>query len=194
MQTGRIRGVPEWVPRSRLVVAAAEDFLLWVFGETGSPEALGSRVALAWVGGIHPTSPMIGQSVEPTQRRVITEFFITESIAAGDPYPGAAWFRDHGILADDAPSEEFWDVHTGYESTRSHAQGITLALGWALGPIEELTFLTPMHGEDGALLPDADRQACAEVLHAISVRPLPPPARPQLSRRRSTAAAVSWLA
>jgi hypothetical protein len=43
METGRVRAVPEWVPRSRLVVAAAEDFLLWLFGETGSPEALGGH-------------------------------------------------------------------------------------------------------------------------------------------------------
>jgi hypothetical protein len=60
MGSGRVRVVPEWVQRSRLVVAAAEDFLLWLFGATGSPDVLGSRVALAWVGGIAAGSPMLG--------------------------------------------------------------------------------------------------------------------------------------
>ena len=186
--------MPEWVPRSRLIVAAAEDFLLWLFGETGSPEALGSRVALAWIGGIHATSPLIGQPVEATRRRAITEFFIADPISTGAPYPGAAWFRDRGIPAAAAPSEEFWEVHTGYESTRSHARGITLALGWVLGAIEELRLLTPVHEENGALLPDGDRQACANVLHAIEVAPLLAAARPLLSRRRSPTATASWLA
>lgn len=185
METGTIRRVPEWVPRSRLVVAAAEDFLLWLFGETGSPETLGSRVSLAWVGGIHPTSPTIGQSVEASKRRAITEFMIADLISAGAPYPGAAWFGERGIPADSVPSAEFWEVHIGYASTRSHAHGIALAVGWVLGVIDELTYLTPVHWEDGTPLSDVDRQACANVLHAISVRPLPPPTRPQLSRNGS---------
>lgn len=70
MGTGAIRAVPEWVTRSRLIVSATEDFLLWLFSETGSPEALGSRLALAWIGGIDDTtSPMVHADAAPTKRR-----------------------------------------------------------------------------------------------------------------------------
>src|SRR5690242_18402268 len=120
MGSGTIRAVPEWVSRSRLIVSAAEDFLLWLFGATGSPEVLGSRVALAWVGGIDNTrSPMINQRVEPTRRRVMTEFLIAAPISAGEPYPGQAWFQDEGIAAESLPSAEFWDVHASFDGTRS---------------------------------------------------------------------------
>src|SRR3954453_12231712 len=150
MGSGTIRAVPEWVPRSRLMVSAAEDFLLWLFGATGSPEVLGSRVALAWVGGIDDArSPMINQRVEPTKRRVMTEFLIAAPISAGEPYPGAAWFRAEGLPAQVVPSAEFWQAHAGFAATRGYARGSASGFGWVLGVIEDLAHLTPLYWEDG---------------------------------------------
>jgi hypothetical protein len=187
--------VPEWVPRSRLMVSAAEDFLLWLFGATGSPEVLGSRVALAWVGGIDDTrSPMINQRVEPTKRRVMTEFLIAAPISAGEPYPGAAWFRAEGLPAQVVPSAEFWQAHAGFAATRGYARGSASGFGWVLGVIEDLAHLTPLYWEDGAEMCHADRLACARLLRKIEVRPLPAPARPRLSRPGPEDPRTSWLA
>jgi hypothetical protein len=195
MGSGTIRAVPDWVPRSRLIVSAAEDYLLWLFGATGSPEVLGSLVALAWVGGIDDTrSPMINQWVEPTKRRVMTEFLIAAPISAGEPYPGQAWFQDEGIPFEVVPSAEFWQAHVGFEATRSYARGISSALGWVLGVIDDLAHLTPVYWEDGAEMCHEDRQACARVLRTIEVRPLPAPARPRLSRPRPEDPRTSWIA
>lgn len=178
--------MPEWVQRPRMVVSATEDFLLWVFGQTGSPEALGSRVALAWLGGLDDqTSPMIHRPAEPTQQRALTEFLITYPISTGEPYPAAQWFTEQGLALDDVPTRAFWDAHASYESTRSYARGVSIALGWALGAIDDPTLMTPLHCEDGTTIPDDERLECARMLHTLSVRPLPPPPRPHLSPRRA---------
>jgi hypothetical protein len=117
-----------------------------------------------------------------------------EPISKDEPYPGASWFCDQGVPADAVPSAEFWDAHAGYEATRSYAQGVAIALGRVLGVIDDLTYMTPVYWEDGSKLSDADRRGCAEVLHTISVRPLPAPPRPQLSRPRPAHRDTSWIA
>jgi hypothetical protein len=48
-----------------------------------------------------------------------------------------------------------------------------------------------VYREDGSKLADADRRASAEVLHAISVRPLAAPARPQMSAHTAVCAAAA---
>lgn len=187
--------MPEWVPRSRLIVSAAEDFLLWLFDATGSPDALGSRVALAWIGGLPDgRSPMIHQVVAPTHRRAVTEFLIAAPISKDEPHPGATWFREHDVPDDAVPTPDFWEAHASYESTRAYARGVCTALGWALGVIDDILHMTPAYWEDGSRLSDADRQACGDVLDALTRRPVPPPARPTLSRRRPERAATSWIA
>ena len=195
MGTGAIRAVPQWVTRSRLIVSATEDFLLWLFGETGSPEVLGSRLALAWIGGIDDTtSPMVHSAAAPTKLRAITEFMIAEAISKGEPYPSAAWFGEGGLPADEAPSRDFWEAHAGYAGTRSYALGVAAAIGWAFGVIEDVAMMTPVYWEDGSKLSDGDRLACASTLRDLSRRPMPPPPRPQLSGRRPVGAAGSWIA
>lgn len=183
---GKLRSVPDWVRRPVLVVAGTEDFLLWVYGQTGSPEVLGSRVTLAWIGGIEDqTSPMIHQAGEATTGRASTEFLIAEPISTGAPYPTARWWSERALAPDEVPSREFWDAHVGYESTRSYARGVAVALGWAFGVIDDPTHMTPVCYEDGSTIPEEERLECARVLHTLSVRPVPAPARPRLSARRS---------
>jgi hypothetical protein len=195
MGTGVIRAVPEWVTRSRLIVSATEDFLLWLFGETGSPDVLGSRLALAWIGGLDDTtSPMVHAAAPPTKRRAIAEFMIAEAISQGEPYPGAGWFAERHLPVTEVPPAEFWQVHAGYAGTRSYALGVATAVGWAFGVIEDVATMTPVHWEDGAELSDGDRQVCAAALRALSTRPTQPHPRPQLSRRRPVGAADSWIA
>ncbi|MBN9099391.1 MAG: hypothetical protein J0I49_14945 [Pseudonocardia sp.] len=186
--------MPGWVQRHRLVVAAAEDFLLWVFDRTGSPEALGSRVSLAWIGGLTDgQAPMTHRTVDAERDGAIAEFEVAAQISAGESYPPAQWWVDLGIQSVDVPSAGFWEAHAGYASTRSYAQGVAVALGWALGVIDDITLMTPRFYEDGSQLSDDERQRCAEVLHALSVTPLPPPPRPQLAGRPARGTA-SWLA
>lgn len=166
---------------------------MWVYGQTGSPEALGSRSALAWLGGIDgETSPMIHRPAEPTQQRALTEFLIAYPISTGVPYPAAGWFGEQGLSSDEVPSQAFWDAHAGYESTRCYAGGVAVALGWALGAIDDPTLMTPLHYEDGSTIAEGERLECARVLHTLSVHPLPVPVRPRLSIRRATDQG-SWI-
>jgi hypothetical protein len=137
---------------------------------------------------------MINQRVEPTRRRVMTEFLIAAPISAGEPYPGPAWFHAEGLPGQVVPSAEFWQSHAGFAATRSYARGIASGLGWVLGVIEDLSYLTPVYWEDGAEMCQEDRLACARVLRAIEACPLPAPARPRLSRPRPTDPDTSWLA
>lgn len=191
----RIRGVPAWVTRSRLVVSATEDFLLWLFEATGSPEVLGSRVALAWIGGIDDLmTPMSQRLAEPTQQRAITEFMLAEAIWKTEPYPDMAWFHAHGVPGGEEPSRRFWETHAGWASTRSYAMGIAAAVGWAMGVIDDPAHMTPVMWEDGSEMSDEDRQACAEVLWSLSTNPIRPAPRPGLSKRRPDGAPGSWLA
>lgn len=186
--------MPTWVRRPRLVVSGTEDFLLWLFDRTGSPDALGSRVALAWLGGLDDqTSPMIHRLAEPTEQRARIEFLIASSISTSDQYPPAEWFGQYGLTGDDVPTREFWAAHVAYESTRSYARGVTIALGWVLGAIDDPTMLTPLYREDGSTIPDDERLECARVLHTLSVRPLPAPPRPRMSPR-PTCDRESWIA
>jgi hypothetical protein len=195
MGTGAIRAVPEWVTRSRMIVSATEDFLLWLFGETGSPEVLGSRLALAWIGGIDDTtSPMTHAAAAPTQRRGIAEFMVAEAISNGEPYPGPPWFAEQCLPTGEAPSQGFWEVHAGYAATRSYALGVTTAVGWAFGVVEDVAMMTPVYWEDGTELSDGDRRVCAATLRDLSTRPIQPRPQPRLSRRRPVGAAGSWLA
>ncbi|MGH3615382.1 MAG: hypothetical protein ACRDRK_22850 [Pseudonocardia sp.] len=176
--------VPEWVTRSRLIVAATEEFLLWLYGQTGAPDALGSRVALAWVGGCDDVSgsPMTHRPFGPAQRRAVGEFMVAEAISGAKPYPPVGWFEEFGVGGEDVPARAFWESHAGWESTRSYARGVTVALGWLFGAIEPAEVMTPRFYEDGVEIPDVDRQACAQTLHDLSVRPLPAPAYPVLTR------------
>lgn len=190
---GKLRNVPGWVQRPMLVVAGTEDFLLWVFGQTGSPEVLGSRLSLAWLGRLDDhTSPMIHRPAEPTEPRARTEFMIASSISTGDAYPELEWWAQRDLVPDDVPSREFWEAHAGYESTRSFARGVAVALGWAFGVIDDPAHMTPVFRDDGTRLSDQEREDCARVLHTLSVRPLPAPARPNLSSRPATQ--NSWIA
>lgn len=191
----RVTAVPEWVQRSRLIVAAAEEFLLWLYGQTGSPDALGSRVALAWVAGCDDVSgaPMTHCPFEPVQRRAIGEFMVAEAISGAKPYPPASWFDQYGITGEDVPTRSFWEAHAGWESTRSYARGVTIALGWLFGAIDRAEMMTPQFYEDGAEIPEADREACAQLLHSLSVRPMPAPPYPVLVRHTVDRAA-SWIA
>ena len=187
--------MPEWVSRSRLIVSATEAFLLWLFGETGSPEVLGSRLALAWIGGIDDTtSPMVHAAASPTKRRVITEFMIAEAISQGEPYPGEPWFAEQGLPAGEVPSQGFWEAHASYTAMRSYALGVTSAVGWAFGVIEDVAMMTPVYWEDGSELSAGDRRVCAASLRELSTRPIQRRPQPQLSRRRPVGAAGSWLA
>lgn len=191
----RIRHVAEWVTRSRLIVSATEEFLLWLFAATGSPEVLGSRVALAWIGGIDDaTSPVSQRRAEPTQRRAIAEFMIAESIWKAEPYPDMAWFHAQGLPAGEEPSRGFWEVHAGWASTRSYAKGVAAAVGWAMGVIDDPAHMAPVMWEDGSPMSEDDRQACAEVLWSLSTNPIAPPPRPRLSKQRPDGAPGSWLA
>lgn len=189
----KLGSMPAWVRRPRAVVSATEDFLLWVFGETGSPEALGSRSTLAWLGGVDGESPMIHRHADPTQQRALTEFLIAYPMSTGDPYPAMEWFAEQGLAPDDVPTRGFWEAHAGYESTRCYAGGVSVALGWALGAIDDATLMTPLHCEDGRMIPDDERLECARVLHTLSVRPMPAPARPRLSPCR-VPGPDSWIA
>lgn len=192
---GRVAAVPEWVQRSWLIVAATEEFLLWLYGQTGSPDALGSRVALAWVGGCDDvnSSPMTHRPFGPVQRRAIGEFMVAEAISNAQPYPLPDWFAGHGITGQDVPARSFWESHAEYESTRSFARGVTVALGWAFGAIERAEIMTPRFYEDGVEISEADREACAQLLHTLSVQPVPAP--PYLVLARHTVdRAASWIA
>lgn len=191
---GKLSGVPDWVQRPRTVVSATEDFLLWLFAQTGSPEALGSRVALAWLGGLDDEpSPMLHRRAEPTHQCALTEFLVTYPISTGDPYPRASWFTEQGLVLAEVPTQTFWDAHAAYESTRSYARGVAIALGWVLGAIDDPTLMTPLHREDGTTIPDDERLECARTLHTLSVRPIPAPPRPRLSPRPAPGAG-SWTA
>ncbi len=191
---GRVSAVPDWVTRSRLIVAATEEFLLWLYGQTGSPDALGSRVALAWVGGCDDVgrSPMTHRPFEPTQRRAIGEFMVAEAISRGKDYPPSDWFAGHIITGGDVPERSFWEAHAGWESTRSYARGVTTALGWAFGAIERAEIMTPRFYEDGTEIPAADREACALLLRALTVRPVSTPPYPALTRHTVDRPA-SWI-
>lgn len=190
---GKLRSVPGWVKRPMLVVAGTEDFLLWVFGQTGSPEVLGSRLSLAWLGRLDDqTSPMIHCAAEPIESRALAEFMIASSISTGDGYPPPEWWSERRVVPDDVPSRGFWDAHAGYESTRSFARGVSVALGWAFGVIDDPAHMTPVFREDGSTLSEQERDGCAQVLRTLSVQPLPAPARPKLAAR--PAGRGSWIA
>lgn len=190
---GISQSMPDWVQRSRLVVAGTEDFLLWVFGQTGSPEALGSRVSLAWLmSDPGQSSPMIHRPAVPTQSRAGAEFMIASAISTGEAYPPPDWWTGQGIDPNDVPPQEFWDAHAGYAATRSYARGVAVALGWAYGVIDNPALMTPVNCEDGSPLSDEERQGCAQVLHALSVRPLPVPPRPLVAARQRGGEG-SWL-
>lgn len=191
---GKLRDVPGWVQRPRLVVSGTEDFLLWLFGETGAPEALGARTVLAWLGGLEEAgAPMTHRLANPTRARALAEFAVAHAISIGAQYPTTEWFGSHGLAPDDLPTRAFWEAHAGYESTRSYALGAAVALGWVLGVIDDPGLLTPTYREDGGTLPDGDRAACARVLRTLSVQPLPAPARPVLSPRPACVGR-SWIA
>lgn len=190
---GKLRSVPGWVQRPMLVVAGTEDFLLWVFGQTGSPEVLGSRLSLAWIGRLDgQTSPMVHRPAEPIKSRALAEFMIASSISTGDAYPPPEWWSQRRLPGGDVPSREFWGAHAGYESTRSFARGVSVALGWAFGVIDDPAHMTPVFREDGSKLSEQERQDCAQVLRTLSVQPLPAPARPVLAVR--AAGRDSWIA
>lgn len=178
----RIVAVPTWVGRSLPSVATTEDFLLQVYGDTGSPEAFGTWAALAWVGGLPEWgSPILHSSAEPTARRASTELEVAKDITCGHPFPSADWWAGEDLRADEVPSREFWEAHAGYESTRCVARGVAMGLAWTFG-VAAPDKLVPRHREDGTLLSDHDQEECRLVLRELTVRPRKPP-RLRLSPR-----------
>lgn len=166
----RVRTVPVWVRPPAAVVASTEDFLLWVYGRTNSPEALGSRSALGWIGGLDVTAPLSSRSEAPSQRRALSEFMLASRVSEQEPYPEVAWWREQGYEPGQALPHEWWEANSGYGVSRAYAQGIALALGWAFGTIDDPTLLTPIHRDDGSEIPTADRAEYARVLRKLSDR------------------------
>jgi hypothetical protein len=169
----RIRNIPEWVRRPVSVVSGTEAFLLWVFGRTDSPEALGSRVALAWLGELVTAAPLSGRSDPISEARALAEFGIAKGVADGAPYPDAEWWAGRGLGLDATPSRRWWESNAAYGYSRSYARGVAIAIAWALGVIEDPAFMAPFRREDGSDIPEWERADYARVLRKLSQPPAP---------------------
>lgn len=156
--------------------------MLRVFGWTEAPLALGAHSALAWIGGLSPTTPLIGLPQGPSQSRAIAEFMVANKVAEGADYPEQAWWAEYAPKLARVYEPEWWAVNSHWGYTRDNAQGIQLAIGWAFGVIDNITVLTPAHAGDGSDIPQQRREEFARRLHTIST-----PSQPQAQRPGSAA-------
>lgn len=175
--------VPGWVRRPVAVVSATEHYLLRVYGWTTSPEALGSRTALAWVGRLEPEPPFCARPVAPSWRAAVAVFEVAAGVMRAEPYPTAGWWAEKGAGLDRELSAEWWRVNAAYGHSRGHASGVAVALGWAMGVIGDPAHLVPVHRDDGTTLPDEQRARYAAALRRLSrPRPVDDRATPAVDR------------
>ncbi|WP_232666267.1 hypothetical protein [Pseudonocardia sp. TRM90224] len=154
-----------------------------MFGSTEAPPALGARSALSWIGGLSPTTPLVGLPHGPSQSRAIAEFMVANKVAAGEEYPPAPWWAKYdGFNLDRAHSREWWAVNAYWGYTRENAQDVQLAIGWAFGVIDNVAVLTPARAGDGSEIGVERREHFARMLHRLA--PLPPGLQPQAEAGR----------
>jgi hypothetical protein len=168
LNTRVVSVVPGWVRRPAAVVAATEDYLLRVYGWTSSPEALGSRTALAWVGGLDAAPPFCTHPAAPSWRTAAAVFDVAAGVMRDEPYPTAQWWAENGESLDRELSAAWWVSNAAYGHSRSYAGGVAVALGWAMGVIGDPAHMIPVHRDDGTKLLPAQRVRYAVALRRIS--------------------------
>jgi hypothetical protein len=183
----RLMGVPDWVRPSKRAVAAVEDYLLRLFGRTRSSEALGGHAALAWLGGMDgdaTVGPLVWRAGPDRVDLAWSFLAVADVLAEGDPYPSAAWWRERRGIGPMSPLQ--WARRAESWVERQYAHGVTCALGWVLGEIDDPALMAPLHTGSGAVIPFAEREeyrirlrACAlpDAARAADLRSWPPVAR-----------------
>lgn len=133
--------------------------MLWVYGETDSPSALGVWTSLTWVGDAdQATAPLTNSVCAPSQNRVIAEFMLACEVSAGSDYPAATWWTNQRFTASEIPDRGWWDAHAGWGMGRNEALGVSVALGWLFGQIDDPAHMVPAFRGDGSDIPHGTRQ------------------------------------
>lgn len=154
-------------------VAGTEDFLLWLFGRTKAPQALGSWSSLSWLAAAEGerTPGPLGRPGLPTEVAARADLAVADAIANAEPYPPSAWWADRGIGLGDRMAHEQWAARTGSLYERHFAHGVTVALGWLLGSIDDPALMAPIRDGDGEFIPPATREEFGSVLRNLSAPP-----------------------
>ena len=91
--------MPTWVRPPLRAVASTEEFLLWLYGRTRAPAALGAWSALSWLAaadGDQTPGPLTRVGL-PREVVAWAELRVATRISNGAPYPPATWWARHGI-------------------------------------------------------------------------------------------------
>lgn len=168
--------MPGWVRQPLAVVSSVEDFVLWVYGETDSPSALGVWTSLTWVGDADQAkAPLTTSECAPSQNRVIAEFMLACEVSAGNDYPAPAWWAKQGFTESEIRDRGWWDAYAGWGMGRNEALGVSVALGWLFGQIDDPAHVVPAFRGDGSHIEHELRQEWALVLRGLETAPLSAP-------------------
>jgi hypothetical protein len=171
----RLSSVPEWVRPPLYAVAGTEEFLLWLFDRTRAPQALGSWSSLSWLvaaEGAQTPGPLVRRGL-PTEVAAWGDMAVADLIANAEAYPPSSWWAEQGIALGDRMAREQWAERTGSLYERHYAHGVTVALAWLLGSIDDPALMAPIRDGDGEFIPPATREEYRSVLRKLSE---PPPA------------------
>jgi hypothetical protein len=162
-------GVPTWVRPSPNAVIHIEDYLLRLFGQTRSPEVLGSHSALAWLGGAdgEQTIGPLAWRAAPDEELAWSFLAVADTLAEGEPYPPPAWWAQRRGIA--PMTAEHWVRLTGSWYERHYAHGVTCGLGWVLGEIDDPAIMAPVRTGDGGAISFAEREEYRTRLRAFAL-------------------------
>jgi hypothetical protein len=155
----RLTSVPGWVRPPVRAVASVEDYLLRLYGRTRSAEALGGHAALAWLGGVDggaTVGPLVWRAAPDHVELVWSFLAVADVLAEGEPYPSASWWRERRGIGPMSPLQ--WAKRAESWVERQYAHGVTCALGWVLGEIDDPALMAPLHDGAGAVIPFAERE------------------------------------
>jgi hypothetical protein len=178
--TKRLRSVPVWVRPPLEAVAAAEDYLLWLYDRTRSSEVLGSWTSLSWLGAFEGarTPGPLGRPGLPTELQAWQDATVASAIADGRRYPPSAWWAEQFIELDARMPPDQWALRIASPYERHYAHGVTVALCWLLGRVDDPSLMAPIRFGDGRLVPEADRERYRTELRVLLVPPACAPAEP----------------
>jgi hypothetical protein len=165
----RLSRVPVWVSPPLRAVAYTEDYLLRLFGRLESPEALGAHSALAWLGGAggeQTLGPLVWRA--PPEEELAWSFLaVADTLAEGGPYPSSAWWAQRRGIA--PMTDEQWAQRVRSWPERLYAHGVTCALGWVLGELDDPALMAPLRTGDGAAISYAEREEYRARLRAFAL-------------------------
>lgn len=93
--------MPEWVRPALYAVAGTSEFLLWLFGRTRAPQALGAWSSLSWLDaaeGERTPGPLIRRGL-PTEVAAWADLAVADADA--DACPPPVWWAERGIAVPD---------------------------------------------------------------------------------------------